>query len=104
MNITCPQCGFSRELPADRLPARAVIATCPKCACRFRFSPEGGVLETLDAPAPRDGAATAGMAGQDDPLPPGAIVPGRQVREEEPEHDAREAEGKRRERARRKGA
>lgn len=96
VNITCPQCGFSRELPADRLPARAVIATCPKCACRFRFSPEDGVLETLDAPAPRDGT-TAGSAGQDDPLPPGAIVPGRQVREEEPEHAASEAEGKRRE-------
>ncbi|WP_300909447.1 zinc-ribbon domain-containing protein, partial [uncultured Desulfovibrio sp.] len=38
VNITCPRCGFSRELPADRLPARAVIATCPRCACRFRFS------------------------------------------------------------------
>ncbi|WP_022657009.1 YIP1 family protein [uncultured Desulfovibrio sp.] len=73
MNIICPQCGLSRELPADRLPpARAVIATCPKCACRFRFSAEAGVLETLDVPAAR-----AAAPGEDDPLPPGAIVPGR---------------------------
>lgn len=72
MNITCPRCGFSRELPADRLPVRAVIATCPRCACRFRFSVETGVLETLDAPTAR-----ASAPGQDDPLPPGAIVPGR---------------------------
>lgn len=72
MNIICPRCGFSRELPADRLPARAVIATCPKCACRFRFSAEAGVLEILEAPSVRDMAD-----GQDDPLPPGAVVPGR---------------------------
>lgn len=64
MNIVCPQCGFSREVPADRLPARAVIVTCPKCECRFRFSAEEGVLETLPPVA-------------DDPLPPGAIIPGR---------------------------
>ena len=80
MNIICPQCGFSRELPADRLPARAVMATCPKCACRFRFSAEAGVLETLDAPTAR-----AAAPGEDDPLPPGAIVPGRS-----PEHTAAE--------------
>ena len=80
MNIICPRCGFSRELPADRLPARAVIATCPKCACRFRFSAEAGMLEILDAPPAR-----AAAPGQDDPPPPGAVVPGR-----DPEHAAAE--------------
>ena len=111
MNIICPRCGFSRQVPADRLPARAVIATCPHCACRFRFEPSTGEHEVLpDAPqteqqenahgrsgdmpsAPVSGAgagpnATPEMksgAGEfpaargpedDDPLPPGAIVPG----------------------------
>lgn len=101
MNITCPRCGFSRQVPADRLPARAVIATCPHCACRFRFGPSTEEHEVLpDAPsteqqetargpyadassAPGQGAASgvdeassARGPEEDDPLPPGAIVPG----------------------------
>lgn len=47
MNIMCPQCGFSRQLPKDRLPGDVVIATCPQCACRFRFSVRDGVLGIL---------------------------------------------------------
>jgi len=101
VNITCPRCGFSRQVPADRLPARAVIATCPHCACRFRFGPSTGEHEVLpDAPqAEQQETAHGGNAGtpaasaqdaapdvdgpspargpeEDDPLPPGAIVPG----------------------------
>ncbi|MDD4700803.1 MAG: YIP1 family protein [Desulfovibrio sp.] len=108
MNITCPRCGFSRQVPANRLPARAVIATCPQCACRFRFAPDTGVQDILPdapqagvqdqaqgqvaAPAPHDhpnsddfrgsGAeisrdpSDSQDPGEDDPLPPGAIVPG----------------------------
>lgn len=40
MKISCPQCGFSRDVPEDRLPPGAAIATCPKCGCRFRLSGE----------------------------------------------------------------
>lgn len=90
MKIVCPECGFSRELPPDRLPSRAVIATCPACGCRFRFSSDKGLLETLAPAVPKSGAAAASDAGrelrptqgrpeQDDPLPPGAIVPGREM-------------------------
>lgn len=61
MNIVCPQCGFSRRLPEERLPAGAVIATCPRCACRFRFSSKNGVLEVLPARAASSG---------DNPVPP----------------------------------
>lgn len=111
MNITCPRCGFNRQVPADRLPARAVIATCPHCSCRFRFAPDAGVQEVLpdapqtgghgpandqgtvpashDAPDPADSVIAEDSEGyrdaasgaprdpdEDDPLPPGAIVPG----------------------------
>lgn len=101
MNITCPRCDFSREVPADRLPARAVIATCPHCRCRFRFAPSQGVLEVLPETVDHEHAAAAGDADlrmgsqpdfqaasgatrpyapdEDDPLPPGAIVPGRDL-------------------------
>lgn len=42
MKITCPQCGFCREVPRSKLPAGPVVAKCPKCECRFRFSAEDG--------------------------------------------------------------
>lgn len=42
MQIKCPQCGFAREIPKDKIPSGQVIAKCPKCACRFRFSATEG--------------------------------------------------------------
>lgn len=36
MKITCPACGFSRDVSRDRLPANSVIATCPKCGEKFK--------------------------------------------------------------------
>lgn len=35
MKIKCPKCGFSKDVPESRLPGKNVIATCPRCACRF---------------------------------------------------------------------
>jgi hypothetical protein len=40
MRITCPQCGFFRELPDNKVPVTSTMATCPKCRHRFRFRPE----------------------------------------------------------------
>ena len=95
VNITCPRCSFSRELPADRAPSKAVIATCPHCACRFRFVPGTGVTDVISEPPEpvvndeqqggQPQSAESGYSqppqggwhsGDDDPLPPGAIVPG----------------------------
>ncbi|MDE7240372.1 zinc-ribbon domain-containing protein [Desulfovibrio sp.] len=93
MNIECPQCGFSRRLPEDRLPGEVVIATCPQCACRFRFSVRDGVLTVLPprgedrahgADAPARSAPATPMT--DAELPPGAVIPGRD--EEAPSSDA----------------
>lgn len=86
MNIVCPQCGLSRRLPQDRQLGEVVIATCPQCACRFRFSIRDGVLAILhqrgqDASpksASQDGDPPATPAEADD-LPPGAIIPGRDL-------------------------
>lgn len=62
MIIICPQCGFMRDVPPERLPSRSAFATCPHCKNRFRVS--------LDMPVP---------SGEDDPLPDSAIRPERQV-------------------------
>lgn len=39
--IICPQCNFSREVNESKISGNAVIATCPKCHCRFRVSTAG---------------------------------------------------------------
>lgn len=77
MKITCPDCGFFRELVADRAPARPVIATCPKCGCRFRFQPEDASSQLIEHGSTAPAGPAVAPAHEDDPLPPGAIVPGR---------------------------
>ena len=47
MEITCPDCQFTKSIPADLVPKRTVIANCPKCGCRFRFSVQDGSVEKL---------------------------------------------------------
>jgi predicted Zn finger-like uncharacterized protein len=37
MNIACPHCSFSREVPDGQIPARPVRVTCPKCRQGFDF-------------------------------------------------------------------
>ncbi len=43
MKIVCPQCEFTRTIPADKLPASSVMATCPQCQHRFRITREDAV-------------------------------------------------------------
>jgi len=37
MWIECPQCHFKRDIPEDKVPQKAVKATCPKCGHKFNF-------------------------------------------------------------------
>lgn len=37
MQITCPECKFSREINEQKIPERSVMATCPKCKNKFQF-------------------------------------------------------------------
>lgn len=98
MNIVCPQCGFSRRLPEDRLPGEVVIATCPQCACRFRFSMREGVLTVLPPRGQNSAPQTAGPAPEaphpaasTEDLPPGAVIPGRDASSPMPRTSARDA-------------
>ncbi len=54
MTIQCPKCGFSREVPEDKLPASASIATCPKCAHKFKFRDLPRVTRLRDYHEERD--------------------------------------------------
>jgi len=37
MEIKCPECGFARQVPEDKIPPSAKTATCPKCGQKFFF-------------------------------------------------------------------
>lgn len=50
MRIVCPQCGYTRDIPPDKVPARISIATCPKCQFRFRFRGPSAAPAVEDAP------------------------------------------------------
>lgn len=39
MELTCPHCGFSREVPDDQLPDRPMRVVCPGCGERFPWRP-----------------------------------------------------------------
>jgi hypothetical protein len=72
MLVTCPQCQFTRELPEDKIPARAQVATCPKCKHKFRFRelpPEEAGQEAAapESPAPEAVPAPPPTAGQAEP-------------------------------------
>ncbi len=38
IRITCPYCGFSKEIPHEKIPKGAKRAVCPKCGQKFQFS------------------------------------------------------------------
>ncbi|MBR4741777.1 MAG: hypothetical protein IK079_02605, partial [Desulfovibrio sp.] len=67
MDISCPNCSFTRPLSPKIGQKKRVIATCPKCNCRFYFLPQDGstiICNEKESNSPRP----------DDPLPEGAVV------------------------------
>jgi predicted Zn finger-like uncharacterized protein len=45
MRITCPHCGFAKQIAADKIPANVVRVTCPDCKQPFPLTRE----ETLES-------------------------------------------------------
>lgn len=54
MIIKCPECGFERQVNADKIPARSKMATCPKCKTKFQFRdlPDEFDFEPEEMPEP----------------------------------------------------
>ncbi|MCF6180303.1 MAG: zinc-ribbon domain-containing protein, partial [Geopsychrobacter sp.] len=50
MQLTCPHCKFSKQVPNDRLPSTPTQVTCPQCRKRFPLptqktkSPEASII------------------------------------------------------------
>lgn len=53
MDITCPNCKYSRSIPDDKVPANSVKATCPQCGTKFRFRDPGFAPDGTDEPQAR---------------------------------------------------
>ena len=52
----CPYCRFSKNVPKEKIPARARWATCPSCGQRFEFSaPEKDIAPTIEESGHRPG-------------------------------------------------
>jgi predicted Zn finger-like uncharacterized protein len=50
MTLTCPHCGFSREVDDARLPAQTLRVTCPRCRMSFPLERRAGATpETAPA-------------------------------------------------------
>lgn len=60
MRITCPQCGFFRELPDNKVPVTSTMATCPKCRHRFKFRQDGREQSTTRT-EPRSRSSLPGL-------------------------------------------
>ena len=39
IELTCPYCSFSKQIPKEKIPAGAKWATCPRCRERFEIFP-----------------------------------------------------------------
>lgn len=52
--LTCPHCGFSRPLPAEKAPERPVRVTCPKCreSFSYRKPPLDTIPRETETPSP----------------------------------------------------
>lgn len=52
MNLTCPHCGYSRELPEERRPSVTVRVTCPRCREHFQWAAEPAAASDPSAALP----------------------------------------------------
>lgn len=59
MEITCPECQYSRNIPDEKVPSTSVNATCPMCGTKFRFREIGPELAEELARRTGDAAGSA---------------------------------------------
>ncbi|MFW6415672.1 MAG: YIP1 family protein [Thermodesulfobacteriota bacterium] len=45
MEIECPSCGFLQDVPDEKIPPKAKMATCPKCKHKFNFRADSETRE-----------------------------------------------------------
>lgn len=58
ITVTCPHCGFSREIDAAAIPAGVTAATCPECKQKFLLADAVLPVEPVTSPEPLPVAAS----------------------------------------------
>ncbi|MBI1919845.1 MAG: zinc-ribbon domain-containing protein [Geobacter sp.] len=56
VTISCPHCGFTREVPQDRVPAGVANVRCPKCGESFAWDGGAPLFQDMQEPASEPGA------------------------------------------------
>lgn len=109
MRIVCPECQFAQEIPTDKIPPRAQLATCPRCKFKFRFReldelPEEQAASAGTTPETARQAPSAPVTDErrqpeteaSEPAEPEASVPGdKHYDDHYGEHDAEEEDAPR---------
>ncbi|NIQ97137.1 MAG: hypothetical protein GWN87_25375, partial [Desulfuromonadales bacterium] len=49
LTVSCPHCGFAKQVPPDKIPTGVVKVTCPSCGESFPFG-----RNAADIPEPPD--------------------------------------------------
>ena len=62
VEITCPNCRYSKQLAEDRIPPGVRWATCPRCKERFDFTRD---LDRAEAPSDGRILLAVGKTGGD---------------------------------------
>lgn len=57
VTLTCPSCGFSKEVPAEKIPPSAVNATCRACGYLFPLADKAALSAEIPPPADFQSAA-----------------------------------------------
>jgi uncharacterized membrane protein YjgN (DUF898 family) len=50
--VLCPHCGFTRRVQKEKIPPRAITATCPECGASFPFSVQSSLQHHPETPPP----------------------------------------------------
>ncbi len=78
MKIVCPQCDYTREMAEDKMPSKALIATCPQCQHRFtvvRPEPVTNSQTVTEQSAPPTNVTTENASAPKDTSAPKQEVP-----------------------------
>lgn len=73
ISITCPSCGFNKDIELQRMPPATSMVTCPKCSQRFPFADVWQETETPSSQSPvaaPESPAALTLPPQSLPTPP----------------------------------
>jgi len=63
LEVTCPHCNFSKEIPGDKIPKGVKWATCPRCRRKFELGlPQDVQRGSAQVPKVREGEAGGSAA------------------------------------------